>query len=124
MNCCFCDYGSNLCHTKKIHWGEFLTFVYSLDPPHHRKSNQNWRELAFCARGVSFSLGDQSPSVCFWNFSHERYGFYLETDFCWCVYCVHFPPGLSFAQVHGNDLDAKSLWILLDLDLILPSSSV
>ena len=45
--------------------GEFLTFAYSLDPLHHRKSSQNWRELAFCVRGISFSLGDQSPSACF-----------------------------------------------------------
>ena len=93
---------------RKICWGEFLTFACSLCPPHHRKSSQNWKELAFCAHDVSFSLGDQSPSACFWHFPHEGYGFYLETDSYRCGWCVHFPLSLSFAQVHENDLDAES----------------
>ena len=108
MNCCFCVHGGNLLHTKKIRWGEFLTFACSLCPPYHQKSSHNWKELAFCARDTSFSLGDQSPSACFWHFPHERYGFHLGTDFYWYGWCIHFSPGLSFAQVHGNDLDAKS----------------
>ena len=30
------------------------------------------------------------------------------------------PPGLSFTQVHGSDLDVETPWILLGLNLNLP----
>ena len=84
MNYCFCVHGGNLCHMRKIRWGEFLTFVCNLCPSYHRKSSQNWKKLAFCAHGVSFSLGDQSPSACFCHFFLKRHGFYLEIDSYWC----------------------------------------